>query len=294
MINQPLTLPCGAVLSNRIVKAAMSEQLADALHQPGAELVHLYATWARSGAAALITGNVLVERNAISEPGQVVAGSEAVLPALTHWAQAAGAGGAQAWMQINHGGRQIPRLLSSRPVAPSSVPMTSALFARPRALDAPQIDHLVRAFARTAELAVRAGFSGVQVHGAHGYLVSQFLSPRVNRRTDAWGGDPIRRRRFLIEVLAAVRGAIGAGTVLALKLNASDFERGGIDENESLATIAALADSPSTCSRSRVAPSSRLRCWAYRRPGRRPAWPRRAAPTSCNLRSRRAHDFPSR
>jgi len=243
VIGTPLTLPCGAVLANRLVKAAMSEQLADALNQPSERLVSLYRSWAGSGAAVLISGNVMVERDAISEPGQVVVEDEHATPSLRRWAEAATSSGAHAWMQINHGGRQIPRLLQARPVAPSAVPLRSPLFGTPVPLEPDQIQRLIQRYARTAALAVRAGFTGVQVHGAHGYLISQFLSPLTNRRNDAWGGDPRRRRRFLIDVLVAVRQAIGPRAVLALKLNASDFQRGGIDAEEALGTIEALAAS---------------------------------------------------
>jgi 2,4-dienoyl-CoA reductase-like NADH-dependent reductase (Old Yellow Enzyme family) len=118
LIDQPLALPCGAVLRNRIVKAAMSEQLADARNGPSNALIALYARWSDCGAAALVTGNVMVGRAGVSEPGQVVVEDDAHLAALQRWAATAGAGGAAAWMQINHGGRQIPRLLDARPVAP--------------------------------------------------------------------------------------------------------------------------------------------------------------------------------
>lgn len=243
MIATPLRLPCGALLGNRLVKAAMSEQLADSLNHPSNRLISLYRSWATSGASVLISGNVMVDRAAVSEPGQVVIEDERAMPSLMRWAEAATAGGVQAWLQINHGGRQIPRLIHSRPVAPSAVSLRSPLFGTPIPLERDQIEKLVQRYARTAALAVRAGFTGVQVHGAHGYLISQFLSPLTNRRDDDWGGDAHRRRRFLIDVLVAVRNAIGPRAVLALKLNVSDFERGGIDTEEALGTVEELANS---------------------------------------------------
>lgn len=244
MIDQPLALPCGVVLRNRIVKAAMSEQLADARHGPSTELIALYARWADCGAAALITGNVMVDRAAVSEPGQVVVESDIHLELLKRWAVAASAGGAATWMQINHGGRQIPRLLNARPVAPSAVAMNNRLlFARPRALGDAEIVAVVRAYASTAERAVQSGFGGVQLHAAHGYLASQFLSSLSNRRDDRWGGDAGGRSRFLLELVEAVRAAIGSQAVLSVKLNASDFQRGGITPQESLDTVATLSRS---------------------------------------------------
>ena len=101
---------------------------------------------------------------------------------------------------------------------------------------------MIERFAKSAEICVRAGFDGVQIHGAHGYLVSQFLSPLANVRTDEWGGDPEGRRRFLIEIVRATRAAIGPDKILAVKLNSADFQRGGFSEEESVAAIHALDD----------------------------------------------------
>jgi 2,4-dienoyl-CoA reductase-like NADH-dependent reductase (Old Yellow Enzyme family) len=244
MLAKPLELPCGAVLPNRVAKAAMSEQLATLSGSPTRAHLRLYEKWARSGCGLVITGNVIVDRGAVSEPRQVVVEDDRDIEVLSAWAVAARSGGAHCWMQLNHAGRQIPRTLSTRPVAPSAQEMTSLRggFARPRPLTASEIDALIGRFARSAQIAVKAGFDGVQIHAAHGYLISQFLSPLTNRRDDAWGGDPARRRRFLLAVVEAVRGAVGAGVAVAVKLNSSDFQRGGFDEDESMAVVDSLGD----------------------------------------------------
>lgn len=238
----PLELPCGAVLPNRLAKAAMSEQLSDRRNAPTERLVRLYERWAGSGAGLLITGNVMVDRRALGEPRQVVLEGERNMQMLRRWAAAATASGAQAWMQLNHPGRQSPRILSRRPVAPSSVRLsgTAAAFARPRALAPREIGELVERFATAARLAAEAGFDGVQIHGAHGYLVSQFLSPRTNLRDDAWGGTSERRMRFLLDVVRAVRAAIGPRVPLGVKLNSADFQRGGFSQEDSMAVVEAL------------------------------------------------------
>jgi 2,4-dienoyl-CoA reductase-like NADH-dependent reductase (Old Yellow Enzyme family) len=240
---QPLTLPCGVVLRNRLVKSAMSEGLADqATNRPTPELMRLYERWGRSGAAMLITGHVMVDRRSLGEPGNVAIEDDHDLGPLREWAAAAKAGGAAVIVQLNHPGRQTPPLLSSRVVAPSAVRVKApgARFPKPRALTGPEVEELVQRYATAAGIAVRAGFDGVQLHGAHGYLISQFLSPLVNKRDDEWGGDPERRRRFLIEIVRAVRAAIGPSHVLSVKLNSADFQRGGFDEDESLRVVAAL------------------------------------------------------
>lgn len=242
-ISDPLTLPCGVVLSNRIAKAAMSEQLADRNNAPDHKLRNLYGRWSNSGAALLITGNVMVVPSAVSEPRQVVLDDDGRLAAFRGWAQAATANGTHAWLQINHAGRQIPRFLTLRPKAPSAVTVSSGLglFGSPRELSHREIVDLVDRFAATAGLAIQSGFTGIEIHAAHGYLISQFLSPATNTRTDRWGGSPERRRRFLIAVVEAVRLAVGPHVPLAVKLNSADFQRGGFTEDESLETIDALA-----------------------------------------------------
>jgi 2,4-dienoyl-CoA reductase-like NADH-dependent reductase (Old Yellow Enzyme family) len=241
-LSRPLTLASGAILPNRIAKAAMSERVAGADGAPNQALVRLYERWAEGGAGLLITGNVMVDRTAIAESGNVVVDDERDLPALRRWAAVTRARGAQAWLQINHPGRQIPRFLSPEPVAPSAIGLagTGGLFARPRALLEHEIAAIVERFARTAEIAEATGFDGVQIHGAHGYLISQFLSPRSNLRSDGWGGTADKRRRFLLEVIRAVRAAVSPSFAVALKLNSADFQRGGFDESESMAVVEAL------------------------------------------------------
>lgn len=240
MMNDSLTLAHGAALPNRIAKSAMSERLGNPDGSPSPELVRLYERWGDGGAGLLITGNVMVDRRALGETGNVVVEDERDLTALSEWARAAKRGGSRVWMQINHPGRQSPRTLSRQPVAPSAVGLrgTAGAFAKPRALESAEVEEIVARFVETARIAERAGFDGVQIHGAHGYLVSQFLSPRTNLRDDAWGGDAERRRRFLIEVVRVIRAAVDIS--VGLKLNSADFQRGGFDEDESMAVLEAL------------------------------------------------------
>lgn len=237
----PLALPCGATLRNRFAKSAMSEQLAER-SAPTADLVRLYERWGEGGAGLLITGNVMIDRRALGEPGNVVVDDERDLAALARWALAAQRHGAAAWMQLNHPGRQSPRHLSPEPVAPSAVPMEgfAGAFAPPRALEEREIEAIVARFAEGARIAAKAGFQGVQVHAAHGYLASQFLSPRTNHRTDRWGGSLENRMRFLLEVVRAIRAAVGPGPGLGVKLNSADFQRGGFTQEESIEVVRAL------------------------------------------------------
>ncbi len=242
-LDAPFTLPCGLKVSNRITKAGMSEQLGDRHGSPTPELAQLYAAWARGGAGLLITGNVMVDRRALVEPRNAVLESDRFLSAYKLWANAAHAYGSRILMQINHPGRVAVLPLRKRPVGPSAVGLdlpAMNLIRVPRAMTEDEIRQQIERYATTAALAVQAGFDGVQVHAAHGYLLSQFLSPLANVRTDAWGGSPERRRRFLIEVVGAVRAAIGPGKALSVKLNSADFQKGGLSQEESLDIALAL------------------------------------------------------
>lgn len=238
----PLTLPCGVTLPNRIAKAAMSEQLAAIDGSPSQKLTRLYSAWGRGGAGLLITGNVMIDRHAYVEPRNVTLEDDRHLDAVGNWARAGSREGAVMVMQINHPGRVAVGPLHRRPVGPSALRPQALGFnlRKPRELSLGDIAFLRRRFARTAELAVSAGFSGVQVHAAHGYLLSQFLSPVANERTDRYGGSPENRRRLLLEVIADVRAAIGPDAVVSVKLNSADFQHGGLGEDESLDVALAL------------------------------------------------------
>ncbi|MEO0323324.1 MAG: NADH:flavin oxidoreductase/NADH oxidase family protein [Myxococcota bacterium] len=242
---EPLTLPCGHVIPNRLVKAAMSEVLADAGGSPSEALSRLYERWARGGAGLLLTGNVIFDARGRTEPDNVVLpGGRAHEAELARWVERTHAAGSQLWMQISHAGRQASNQVVERPVAPSPVGVKGfgPLFRVPAELEADEIERLADGYALTAETAQRAGFAGVQIHGAHGYLVSQFLSPRTNLRRDAWGGTPEKNRRFLLEIVRRTRARVGSAFPIAVKLNSADFQRGGFSEEESLAVVEALAE----------------------------------------------------
>ena len=245
LLTQPLRLPNGSLIRNRLAKASMSETLATYANRPTSKLVELYRRWAASGIGLLLTGNVMVDRRALGEPGNVVIEDESDLPVLRQWAQAATDQGAAIWVQLNHPGKQATKGLNASTIGPSAVPFREdmqSMFETPRAATEAEIEDVIRRFGRSAAICKKAGFSGVQIHGAHGYLVSQFLSPHHNRRTDAWGGSPEKRRRFLLAVYSEIRRQVGADFPVAIKLNSADFQHGGFTEVESLATMKALVE----------------------------------------------------
>lgn len=243
ILSQSFTLPRGTTIRNRLVKSAMSEALGNRDRAPTPELARLYGAWADGGIGLCITGNVMIDRRALGEPGNVVIEDDRHLAELTAWAQAATRGGTHCWVQLNHPGKQAPKGLNKETVSPSAVPFRSemqAFFATPRELTEAEILDLIQRYGRAAGIVQQAGFTGVQIHGAHGYLVSQFLSPHHNRRTDRWGGSAENRRRFVIEVMRAMRAAVGPQFPIGIKLNSADFQRGGFTEEESLDVIKAL------------------------------------------------------
>ncbi|WP_413903701.1 NADH:flavin oxidoreductase/NADH oxidase family protein [Candidatus Skiveiella danica] len=243
MIEEPLTLPCGHTVANRICKAAMTEGLADAHDRATAAHRRLYSTWARGGAAILLSGNLMIDRRYLERSGNVVLEDDSGLAQLRAWAQTVREGGSQLWAQISHPGRQCPRLANLTPLAPSEIQLDMAgNFGKPRAATEADIQDIIGRYAQTAALVKEAGLDGVQVHSAHGYLLSQFLSPRTNRRQDRWGGSLANRARLLLEVIRAVRARVGPAYPISVKLNSSDFVKGGFTLDESIQVVQWLND----------------------------------------------------
>lgn len=233
----------GHTFKNRLIKGAMSETLANRAGEVGVGHLNLYRTWAAGGLGCAITGNVMIDWRAKNEPGVVVVEDEHDLPMLTKWAEVGKAQGMLTIVQLSHPGKQCPIGLNKETVAPSAIPFSKemqAFFPTPRALTGKEIQDLIDRFAESARICEKAGFEGVQIHGAHGYLVSEFLSPLHNQRSDEWGGSIENRMRFLIESARAIRSKTSDGFILCVKLNSADFQRGGFTEEESLAVIKAL------------------------------------------------------
>lgn len=237
-LGAPLALACGVTLPNRLVKAAMTELLADNRNRATPAHAALYRAWAKAGPGMMLTGNVQVDHRHLEHPGNVVIHGKqdaGQLAALRNWSAAAKEHGNHIWMQIAHAGRQTHRLVNNAPRAPSAIPLSipGIRFGTPVALTHEEIVDLIARFADAAAVARETGFDGVQLHGAHGYLFSQFLSPLSNRRDDAWGGDLAHRARFLLETVRAVRARVGADFPIGIKLNSADFQRGGFSFEDS-------------------------------------------------------------
>jgi 2,4-dienoyl-CoA reductase-like NADH-dependent reductase (Old Yellow Enzyme family) len=239
LLSQTLTLPCGAVLPNRLAKAAMTEGLASQQGVPTAELERLYGLWSDGGAGLLLTGNIQVDADHLERPGNVVIDREpdaAMRSALASWAKTATRNGNHLWAQVSHAGRQTQKPLNPHPKSASAVKvdLPGGQFGTPVALTIPEIEEIVRRFGVCAAAVKEAGFTGVQIHAAHGYLLSGFLSPRSNIRTDIYGGELANRARALLDIVRTVREAVGPGFPVAVKLNSADFQKGGFAFEDSL------------------------------------------------------------
>lgn len=240
-----VTLKNGSQLKNPIVKAAMEEGMSAPGQVPGDALFNLYQKWSQGGLGALITGNVMIDHRAMTGPGGVVLEKQTNIEPFVTWAQAAKSGGSQVWMQINHPGRQIPKELSATSWAPSEVPLDlgkfSDRFTKPVSMSEAQIEEVIQRFTDTALKAQEAGFDGVQIHAAHGYLLSQFLSPLSNVRKDQWGGSLENRAKLLLKVVESVSSATNPSFVISVKLNSADFQKGGFDTKEAQQVVSWLA-----------------------------------------------------
>ena len=239
-LDTPLTLRSGVELRGRVCKSAMTENLADELNRANERHVKLYGEWSRrNGAGALlITGNVPVDRRYLEKPGNVVI--DGVQDAdrverLKAWASAAQQDGTVCFVQISHAGLQSNGLCFPDAAGPSDYQINNpaAKTGKGRAMTTDEVKDVVRRFAHAAKVCKEAGFAGVQLHGAHGYLLSSFLSPKYNTRTDEYGGAPLENRaRLLLESVRAVKEATGPGFGVAVKMNSADFQKGGMTTEE--------------------------------------------------------------
>ncbi|MEZ5790727.1 MAG: NADH:flavin oxidoreductase/NADH oxidase family protein [Nitratireductor sp.] len=242
-----VVLPCGVTVPNRIAKAAMTEGLSAGDNQANERYVTLYRRWGAGGSGMLITGNVLVDRWHLERGGNLaIEGrqSNVALSNLAAVATAAKENGSLIVMQLNHAGRQTQKMINRFPKAPSDIglKMGNGRFATPSPMTAAEVETAIEAFVSASVIAEQAGFDGVQFHAAHGYLVSQFLSPLSNKRDDQWGGSLENRARFLLECVRRTRAKVAKRFIIAVKLNSADFQRGGFNDEDSVQVAKWLED----------------------------------------------------
>ncbi|MGK0370167.1 MAG: 2,4-dienoyl-CoA reductase-like NADH-dependent reductase (Old Yellow Enzyme family) [Glaciecola sp.] len=243
---EPIVFPSGLLLNNRIIKAAMEENMATQMQQPGMDILNLYYAWAKGEMGAIITGNVMVDPEAMTGPGGIALHAQSDLKPFADWAKLSKEHGVKIIMQINHPGRQTYKSLEGKTIAPSSTPLElgkhSSMFAQPKEMTEADIQDVIARFTTTAKKAEEAGFDGVEIHAAHGYLLSQFLSPLVNKRNDKWGGEILNRSRLLLEIVHSVKTAVSSKFSVSVKLNSADFQRGGFDINDAIFVVQQLEE----------------------------------------------------
>ena len=236
LLGRSLVLPCGAVLKNRLVKSAMSDSLADGEGNPTEAQIRLYERWAKGGVALSIIGEVQGDPRFPEKPGNLVLGASSNLQALHSLTARASIEGAHIWPQIGHAGA-LSHSPISQPTGPSALAIGNFKCA---GMSMAAVEQLPDMYAKAALLAKEVGFTGVQIHAGHGFLLSQFLSPLFNRRSDQYGGSIEARCRIIVEVIAKVRQAVGPLYPVGIKINSSDQLEGGLTEEEALEAIRIL------------------------------------------------------
>ncbi|KDC50673.1 NADH:flavin oxidoreductase/NADH oxidase family protein [Pseudoalteromonas fuliginea] len=237
----PFTLPSGLVLKNRIAKAAMEENLAQEDQTPSQILKNVYSAWAVGGAGLIITGNVMIDHLAMTGPGGLVLEKSTDITAFAELARLSQQNNCKVVMQINHPGRQVFKKMGGKALSASSVALNmgkhSHLFGVPKAMTKTDIDDVITRFTQTAQQAEKAGFNGVQIHAAHGYLLAQFLSPLTNKRDDKWGGSLQNRARLLLEITRSIKATCSLTFSVSVKLNSADFQRGGFEPSDAQVVV---------------------------------------------------------
>lgn len=236
ILQSPLTLPCGAILKNRLVKSPMSDSLADGAGNPTEAQIRLYERWAEGGVALSLIGEVQVDPRYPEKPGNLVLNGQGDQALLRSLASRATADGGHLWPQLGHAGA-LSHLPISQPTGPSALDV-KGLQCRAMSLD--EIQALPDMYARSALEAQAVGFSGVQIHAGHGFLFSQFLSPLFNKRNDEYGGSIESRCRIILEVIDAVRTAVGRSFPIGIRINSTDMLEGGLTQEDALEAIRLL------------------------------------------------------
>ena len=239
ILKDNLMLPCGVQIKNRICKAAMTERIALSDNYTNQRHLNLYKKWAEGDIGILLTGNVQVDKKHLEGPANVCIEEETYieqLPLLRKWAEEGTKDNTHLWMQISHAGRQTPGEINLSPKAPSSVQLKipGRNYGVPSALTTEEIQEIIKKFTFVAKIARETGFTGIQIHSAHGYLLSEFLSPDINLREDEWGGTVENRSRIHVEIIKNIRREVGEDFPISVKMNSADFQKGGFSPDDSI------------------------------------------------------------
>jgi 2,4-dienoyl-CoA reductase-like NADH-dependent reductase (Old Yellow Enzyme family) len=247
ILNSKLILPCGKTLKNRICKSALTERIADGNNLVNQKHLNLYEKWAEGSVGTVLTGNVQVDKRYLESAGNVAiekSNYKDQVELLKKWTEVGTKNNTNLWMQISHAGRQTPGDLNMKPVAPSDIGLKipGKKYGTPKPLTNEEIEDVIERFIFTAKVAQDTGFTGIQIHSAHGYLMSEFLSPDINKRNDEWGGSLENRSRILLRIINGCREALGDDYPISVKLNSADFQKGGFSAEDSSKVASMLSD----------------------------------------------------
>jgi 2,4-dienoyl-CoA reductase-like NADH-dependent reductase (Old Yellow Enzyme family) len=247
ILKSKLILPCGKTLKNRICKSALTERIAEGSNLVNQKHLNLYEKWAEGNVGTVLTGNVQVDKRYLESAGNVAiekSNYKDQMELLKKWTEVGTKNNTNLWMQISHAGRQTPGDLNMKPVAPSDVGLKipGKKYGTPKPLTNEEIEDVIERFIFTAKVAHDTGFTGIQIHSAHGYLMSEFLSPDINKRDDEWGGSLENRSRILLRIINGCRKALGDNYPISVKLNSADFQKGGFSAEDSSKVASMLSE----------------------------------------------------
>ena len=247
VLNSKLILPCGKTLKNRICKSALTERIAEGNNLVNQKHLNLYEKWAEGNVGTILTGNVQVDKRYLESAGNVAiekSNYKDQIELLRKWSEVGTKNNTNLWMQISHAGRQTPGDLNMKPVAPSNIGLKipGKKYGTPIPLTNEEIEDVIERFIFTAKVAHDTGFTGIQIHSAHGYLMSEFLSPDINKRDDEWGGSLENRSRILLRIINGCRKALGDNYPISVKLNSADFQKGGFSAEDSSKVASMLSE----------------------------------------------------
>ena len=236
ILQQPLLLPCGATIKNRLCKSPMSDSLGNGAGDPTFEQIRLYQRWAQGGVGLSMIGEVQIDPGYAEKPGNLVLNQQSDITKFRALASSGTAENSHLWPQLGHAGA-LSHLPISSPKGPSALDLQDLHCA---AFSIDEIKKLPKMYAKAALLAKKFGFSGVFIHAGHGFLLQQFLSPLFNHRKDDYGGNTQARFKIILEIIQAVREAVGKKYPIGIRINSTDKLVGGITEVEALEVITLL------------------------------------------------------
>lgn len=246
LLAQPLTFKFASKTApNRFLKSAMTERLSSwdpidlpSRGIPSKEIINVYRRWGEASLGTILTGNIMIDYDQLEAPGNPIIPPDAPFSgprfdAFAELATQAKKHGSLIVGQLSHPGRQVQDKINQHPLSASDIHLTVELFgmtfAKPRAATQTDIQYVIEAFTNAAEFLYHAGYDGIELHGAHGYLISQFLSPSTNHRTDEYGGSLPNRARIILEIAASIRARLPASAhfIIGIKVNSVEFQQSG-------------------------------------------------------------------